>query len=224
MAKSKSSKIEPVHVAEAERLKALFAERTTLSQQKFGTDFDIGTQGMVWQFLNARSPLHLEVAIKFARGLQCAVRDFSPRLADALPADLPSAQPPQVGTTAPPAPVTKVPDLSGSSSSQTATDSPHSPQAPTITYEVIRGVVAGALQGLGVSYEDLIENEAAARQRIEAALRPAAPPEENAQAPEDNAQLMERRRVDRRKAQSWRTHTSAPAAPRKENRKRQEDA
>lgn len=43
--------------------------------------------------------------------------------------------------------------------------------SPAITYEVIRGVVAGALQGFGISYDDLVEDETAARRRIEAMLR-----------------------------------------------------
>jgi phage repressor protein C with HTH and peptisase S24 domain len=41
---------------------------------------------MVWQYLNGRSPLNLRVALKFARGLQVPVREFSPRLADELAA------------------------------------------------------------------------------------------------------------------------------------------
>lgn len=43
--------------------------------------------------------------------------------------------------------------------------------SPAITYEVIRDVVAGALRGLGVSYEALVNDEPAARQRIEEMLR-----------------------------------------------------
>jgi len=81
---SKKSKIEPVHIEEAARLKALFEARSTTSQMKFGADNEIGSQGMVWQYLNARAPLNLDAALKFAKGLGCAVSDFSPRLAENL--------------------------------------------------------------------------------------------------------------------------------------------
>lgn len=84
MSNSRKSKIEPVHVEEAKRLKALFAERNELSQIAFGAKFEIGTQGMVWQYLNARSALNIEAAVKFARALNCTVEDFSPRLAAML--------------------------------------------------------------------------------------------------------------------------------------------
>ncbi len=36
---------------------------------------------MVWQYLNAKSPLNLSAALKFASGLRCEVADFSERLA-----------------------------------------------------------------------------------------------------------------------------------------------
>lgn len=84
MSTSKKVKIEPVHVEEAARLKALFKSHTDLSQEAFGATFEIGSQGMVWQYLNARSPLNTDAALKFARGLGCQVTDFSPRLAEAL--------------------------------------------------------------------------------------------------------------------------------------------
>lgn len=84
---SKKAKIEPVHIEEAAKLKALFKERVKVSQMRFGEDNELGSQGNVWQYLNARSPLNLEAAIKFAKGLKCSVSDFSPRLASALRAD-----------------------------------------------------------------------------------------------------------------------------------------
>ncbi len=68
---SKKSKIEPVHIEEAARLKRLFDARSTTSQMKFGADNEIGSQGMVWQYLNARAPLNLDAALKFAKGLGC---------------------------------------------------------------------------------------------------------------------------------------------------------
>lgn len=84
MEDARKSKIEPVHVAEAELLKRIFEERNSLSQEAFGAEFEIGTQGMVWQYLNHRSPLNLEAALKFARALHCSIEDFSPRLAGIL--------------------------------------------------------------------------------------------------------------------------------------------
>lgn len=48
--------------------------------------------------------------------------------------------------------------------------------AREITYEVIRDVVSGTLQALGVRYEDLVEDEGAARLRIELALQGASKP------------------------------------------------
>jgi SOS-response transcriptional repressor LexA len=71
--------------AEAAALKKAFEERTpALSQERFGLDFDIGSQGMVWQYLNGHRPLNLSVALKFSRGLGIPVSHFSRRLADEL--------------------------------------------------------------------------------------------------------------------------------------------
>ena len=84
MSPPKKSKIYPVHVEEAGKLKALFSERNRISQLAFGQKFEIGSQGMVWQYLNARAPINLDAALKFARALDCSVADFSPRLASAL--------------------------------------------------------------------------------------------------------------------------------------------
>lgn len=80
---SKKAKILPVHEEESARLLLLFKE-AGFSQEGFGAKFNIGTQGMVWQYLHAKSPLNLEAAINFARGLRCNVADFSPRLASIL--------------------------------------------------------------------------------------------------------------------------------------------
>lgn len=83
----KKPKIELVHIEEAAKLKALFKERAEVSQMRFGEDNELGTQGNVWQYLNARSPLNLEAALKFAKGLKCSISDFSPRLAASLQTD-----------------------------------------------------------------------------------------------------------------------------------------
>ena len=75
---------EKVVEREAAALKAAFEKRTELSQEKFGLEFEVGSQGMVWQYLNAHRPLNLSVALKFARGLDIPVASFSPRLATEL--------------------------------------------------------------------------------------------------------------------------------------------
>lgn len=61
-----------------------------MSQQGFGLEYGIGSQGMVWQYLNAVAPLNLEAAAKFAKGLHCSISDFSPRLATLLPGSGPA--------------------------------------------------------------------------------------------------------------------------------------
>ncbi len=100
MGNPRKSKIEPVHLEESSKLKALFDERNKLSQMAFGERFETGAQGMVWQYLNGRSALNVESAIKFARALDCSVSEFSPRLAklidgpdDASAATGPPAEP-----------------------------------------------------------------------------------------------------------------------------------
>lgn len=65
---------------DAARLKALFATRAKMSQEKFGEAFEIGTQGAVWQYLHGRVPLNLDAALKFAKGLKCTLADISPIL------------------------------------------------------------------------------------------------------------------------------------------------
>jgi len=79
------------HRAESRRLlsiwnrkKAALAERGWATQEKFGHQFGIGNQSAVAAFLNGRTALSLKAAVAFARGLDCKVADFSPRLADFL--------------------------------------------------------------------------------------------------------------------------------------------
>lgn len=55
-----------------------------MTQEEFGQKFGIGTQGMVWQYLNGWSPLNFEAAAKFAKGLNCTIADISPPMARAL--------------------------------------------------------------------------------------------------------------------------------------------
>src|SRR5690349_11553915 len=69
---------------EAAAWKKLFDERVQVSQERFGLEIEIGSQGMVRQYLNAHRPLNLSVALKFARGLGVPVERFSARLAAEL--------------------------------------------------------------------------------------------------------------------------------------------
>lgn len=88
--KRRANEVEP-HIVAAESASLLaiwnaFSERmkaagTPVSQAEFGAEHDLGSQGMVWQYLNGTKPLGLDAAEKFARGLGCKITDFSPRLA-----------------------------------------------------------------------------------------------------------------------------------------------
>ncbi|MBS9780345.1 MAG: helix-turn-helix transcriptional regulator, partial [Moraxellaceae bacterium] len=78
-------------IEDAERLKAIFNEKKKearqkgerISQETIADKMDM-TQGAVGHFLNARSPLNLSNAIKFADVLGVSVADFSPSLAKQL--------------------------------------------------------------------------------------------------------------------------------------------
>lgn len=92
MAASKKNRpLEPWQKDDARRLDELF-KKSGKKQLTFGLEHGIGTQGLVSQFLKGRTALHLEAAVKFARGLGCSVADFSPKLAQqqaGLAADAP---------------------------------------------------------------------------------------------------------------------------------------
>lgn len=86
--KNKQGKITPEHEAEATRLRALWAAsedaraaRGVKSQESFGAAYSIGNQAAVGFFLNGKTALSMKAAVGFARGLECQVVDFSPRLA-----------------------------------------------------------------------------------------------------------------------------------------------
>lgn len=67
---------------DAGRLKSLYLTHCGgLTQAQFGEKFDIGSQGMVGQYLNDKTPLNVDVAIKFAQALGVNVADFSSLLA-----------------------------------------------------------------------------------------------------------------------------------------------
>ncbi|WP_454056063.1 S24 family peptidase [Cupriavidus sp. Marseille-Q8015] len=55
-----------------------------MSQDEFGNRFEIGSQSMVWQYLNGKRPLNIRAATNFARGLDVSVEAISPRLADEI--------------------------------------------------------------------------------------------------------------------------------------------
>lgn len=80
----RKAKILPVHREEAVALKTIYQDRVKVSQAAFGADSGVGTQGAVWQFLNAATPLNAEKAVAFATALNVPVRSFSPRLADEI--------------------------------------------------------------------------------------------------------------------------------------------
>ncbi len=80
--KPQKNRLEAWQIEDAERLRALFAERAAgISQAKFGERYGIGTQGMVWQYLNAHRPLNPKAAKAFADGLKLTLADISPKLA-----------------------------------------------------------------------------------------------------------------------------------------------
>lgn len=64
-----------------------------MTQKSFGKEFGIGSAGMVSQYLNAKRPLGLNAAIKFAKGLEVQVADISPTLAAQLPEASQAASP-----------------------------------------------------------------------------------------------------------------------------------
>jgi transcriptional regulator with XRE-family HTH domain len=87
----KPSNLEDWQIADAKRLKKLYEAKFPkgskgMSQQEFGVRFSIGTQGQVWQYLNAKRPLNTRAAAAFAEGLGVAIADISPKLAAQLDA------------------------------------------------------------------------------------------------------------------------------------------
>jgi transcriptional regulator with XRE-family HTH domain len=85
MDKTRRKPLEDWQKQDAVRLKALFEAAGPETQEKFGARFGIGSQALVWQYLNGYIPLNLRAAVRFARGLSCDVAEFSPTLAEDLP-------------------------------------------------------------------------------------------------------------------------------------------
>jgi hypothetical protein len=86
--KKEATRLEEWQVQDAQRLRQHFNARTetagegkVISQMEFGAKYNIGSQGMVWQYLSGRRPLNIKAAVAFARGLGIKVSDFSPNLA-----------------------------------------------------------------------------------------------------------------------------------------------
>src|SRR3990167_6509739 len=75
---------------DADRLKRLYVERVPkgMSQTEFGLRYGIGTQGMVSQYLTGHTPLNVDAAAKFAKGLRCTIADISPDMARQLKVDI----------------------------------------------------------------------------------------------------------------------------------------
>lgn len=81
----RKAKVTEEHLAESQRLRTLWAaykaKPAALTQEKFGAEFDIGSQGAVNQFLKGDTPLSMKAAKGFAKGLGVSLAAFSPRLA-----------------------------------------------------------------------------------------------------------------------------------------------
>ncbi len=79
---SRKAKISAENTEEAAKLRALWESRSHPSQAEFGQTYEVGNQSAVGQFLRGETPLSLNAARGFARGLGCQIADFSPRLAE----------------------------------------------------------------------------------------------------------------------------------------------
>jgi hypothetical protein len=77
--------------ADADRLLALWVAwqerqkaegKKPITQGEFGYKHDLGSQGMVWQYLHGAAPLNLKAAMAFAVAMDCAIEEISPALAN----------------------------------------------------------------------------------------------------------------------------------------------
>lgn len=71
-------------VDDAARLKTAFKKYTKISQEAFGAKYLNVTQGMIWQYLNAKRALNLDALIGFCDGLGIEPQEISPTLANQL--------------------------------------------------------------------------------------------------------------------------------------------
>lgn len=76
--------LETWQIEDAARLKSAFKLRTKLSQEQFGAKYLNVTQGMIWQYLNAKRALNLDALIGFCDGLDIDPFEISPTLANQL--------------------------------------------------------------------------------------------------------------------------------------------
>lgn len=90
---AKKRKMQEWQVEDALRLKAIWESLKPTTQEKFAADYELGSQGALWQYINGVIPLNLEATIKFAQGLNIKVRDISPTYAEFL-SRLPRAEEP----------------------------------------------------------------------------------------------------------------------------------
>lgn len=83
MKKKNKAVITEEHLKECRALRQIWeaAGKGRLTQAEFGEKFDIGSQAAVGHFLRGTSAISLKAAKGFAKGLNCLVSDFSPRLA-----------------------------------------------------------------------------------------------------------------------------------------------
>lgn len=65
---------------EAAALRELYNAHTGRTHGQFAKDVGISSGAMVWQYLSGHRPLNLDVAARFAKGLNIPVRNFSERL------------------------------------------------------------------------------------------------------------------------------------------------
>lgn len=86
---SRQAKVTDEHREEAQKLKELFEGYVQKQAQKgvkvtqagFAAAAGLGSQGLLWQYLNARIPLNLRAGLQFVKGIGCRLEEFSPRLA-----------------------------------------------------------------------------------------------------------------------------------------------
>lgn len=79
---AKKKELEDWQREDARRLDSLFKARARVNQTEFGVRYEIGTQGMVWQYLSGTRALNIKAAEAFARGLNINIDEFSPTIAD----------------------------------------------------------------------------------------------------------------------------------------------
>ena len=77
-------KLDDWQVEDARRLKKLWDEKRPkgMTQEKFGVEYDMGTQGNVGLYLHGKQKLNLYAVGQFAKLLGVMIDEISPRLAD----------------------------------------------------------------------------------------------------------------------------------------------